>query len=475
MRKSGRSKKMAVLSGACKQVAGQRRPNMVRIAMPFGTHHFAPSRRALLAGLGATAVAAGTGARAQTDRALRSLRLQDVAMRLREGQAETVSWRFSPDMAAGNWTFRRGESLELDLNNATSSPVNLNWYGLGGVASVMPLLGEAPVGAGSRVTRSIPLRAAGTYFFDTRIGNESAARPLPCGAFTVAETSPPQVDRDEVLVLEDWRLKPDGTPMTPGGAAGESQTVYTINGRLDWTISARTNQRLRLRFVNGCHRTAIAFRIADHDVRVMAIDGQPAEPFPARDGRLILAPGTRIDVMLDAVRPPGSRSQILLHDGTTPRPIATLVYSPDAPVRDMPLPPAPPLADNGLPSQIPLQGAQRLDLSIGMPAADSDWSAAETISTRLAPTFRARRGRTVVLALTNRLTTPVTFHLHGHHFRLLDRLDDGWKPFWLDTLLFDAGQTQRIAFLAERPGNWLMEAMGIDWSAPRRLRWFAVE
>jgi FtsP/CotA-like multicopper oxidase with cupredoxin domain len=475
MRKSARSKKMAALSGACARAAGQRRGNVVRIAMPVGTHLFTPSRRALLAGLGATAVVTGTGANAQTDRALRSLRLQDVAMRLREGQAETVAWRFSPDMGGSNWTFRRGETLELDLNNATSSPVNLNWYGLGGLATAMPLLGQAPIGAGESVKRSVPLRAAGTYFFDTRFGNEDAARPLPCGAFTVAETFPPQVDRDDVLVLEDWRLKPDGAVMAPGAASAESQTVFTINGRLDWSISARTNQRLRLRFVNGCHRAAIAFRIADHDVRVMAIDGQPAEPFPARDGRLILAPGTRIDVMLDAIRPPGSRSQILLHDGTTPRPIATLVYSPDAPVRDAPLPQASPLADNGLPSQIPLQGAQRLELPIGAVAADADWSAAEAISTRLAPAFRARRGRTVVLALTNRLATPVTFHLHGHHFRLLDRLDDGWKPFWLDTLLFDAGQTQRIAFLAEQPGNWLMEVMGIDWFAPRVVRWFAIE
>ena len=97
------------------------------------------------------------------------------------------------------------------------------------------------------------------------------------------------------------------------------------------------------------------------------------------------------------------------------------------------------------------------------------------MSTQLAPAFRARRGRTVVLAITNRAAMPVTFHLHGHHVRLLDRLDDGWKPFWLDTLLFDTGQTQRIAFLAEHPGSWLMEIMGIDWTAPRLTRWFAVE
>ena len=62
------------------------------------------------------------------------------------------------------------------------------------------------------------------------------------------------------------------------------------------------------------------------------------------------------------------------------------------------------------------------------------------------PAFRAKAGRTVVLALTNRAAIATVFHLHGHHFRLLDRLDDGWKPFWLDTLAIEPGQTQRIAF-----------------------------
>ena len=58
------------------------------------------------------------------------------------------------------------------------------------------------------------------------------------------------------------------------------------------------------------------------------------------------------------------------------------------------------------------------------------------------PAFRAKAGRTVVLTLTNPATTATVFHLHGHHFRLLDRLDDGWKPFWLDTLAVEPGQTQ---------------------------------
>ena len=59
-----------------------------------------------------------------------------------------------------------------------------------------------------------------------------------------------------------------------------------------------------------------------------------------------------------------------------------------------------------------------------------------------------------MLALTNRAAIATVFHLHGHHFRLLDRLDDGWKPFWLDTLAFEPSQTQRIAFRAEYPGRY---------------------
>ena len=81
----------------------------------------------------------------------------------------------------------------------------------------------------------------------------------------------------------------------------------------------------------------------------------------------------------------------------------------------------------------------------------------------------------MVLALTNRGAIANVFHLHGHHFRLLDRLDDGWKPFWLDTLAIEPGQTQRIAFAAEYAGRWLIESVATDWAAPRLVRWYSVE
>ena len=105
----------------------------------------------------------------------------------------------------------------------------------------------------------------------------------------------------------------------------------------------------------------------------------------------------------------------------------------------------------------------------------SDWVKPASFSASKRPAFKAKAGRTVVLALSNRGETETAFHLHGHHFRLLDRLDDGWKPFWLDTLAVAPGQTQRIAFLAEFPGRWLLESTATQWEARRLVRWYSVE
>jgi FtsP/CotA-like multicopper oxidase with cupredoxin domain len=64
-------------------------------------------------------------------------------------------------------------------------------------------------------------------------------------------------------------------------------------------------------------------------------------------------------------------------------------------------------------------------------------------------------------------------HVHGHHFRLLDRLDDGWKPYWLDTLVV-GGRTERVAFVADNPGRWLIQCRSLEQPASMGAAWFAV-
>jgi FtsP/CotA-like multicopper oxidase with cupredoxin domain len=399
------------------------------------------------------------------------LRAGSGAAALRPGQPDTPVWSLLTSEAG--MRFRRGDSLEVMLDNDLPVPVILNWHGIDGAAAVEPLTARSLLASGAKDALVMPLRHAGTFLCDLRLLGDGQARPSPARAMVVQENEPVAVDRDEVVLVEDWRLRPDGSAIAPGADPKDTVPHYTVNGKSSLEFAARTNERLRIRFINGCQRSGIALKIEDHDVRVMAIDSQPSEPFLARNGQLVLAPGTRIDAFIDAVRPPGSISSILLHDGTEPRLIGRLVYSSEAPVRNAPLPAAMPLPSNGLPLQFDLKNALRIDLTLS--GQQADWVTPVTFAATSAPAFRAKPGRTVVLTLTNRANIPTVFHLHGHHFRLLDRLDDGWKPFWLDTLAVDAGQTQRVAFAADHVGRWLIESMAADWTAPRLLRWYSVE
>ena len=49
----------------------------------------------------------------------------------------------------------------------------------------------------------------------------------------------------------------------------------------------------------------------------------------------------------------------------------------------------------------------------------------------------------------------------------------GWKPFWLDTLAIGE-QVERIAFVADNPGKWLLESRVLDSRASPSAVWFAV-
>jgi FtsP/CotA-like multicopper oxidase with cupredoxin domain len=431
------------------------------------------NRRELLAGLGAAALGpAMSRIAAAQHRPVLMLQAKASILALRPGGPATPIWSLQGPAPDAGFHFKRGDEIEVTFQNELPVPMVLNWRGIDGMPAAEPLLARPPLPPGARETLVIPLRHAGTFLCDLRLLGDGQARPSGGRALVVGESEAVSVDRDEVLLIEDWRLRPDGTAIAPGTDPKDTVPLYTINGGTSLDMTVRRNERLRFRFINGCQRNVIAMKIEGHDVRVMALDGEPSEPFPARNGALVLAAGTRADALVDATAAPASTSSILLHDGREAHPIGRLIVSNEPPVRDAVMPAAPPLPSNGLPAQLDLRNALRFDLMLG--GAQSDWVTSANFASSAAPAFRAKAGRTVVLALTNRSAIAEVFHLHGHHFRLLDRLDDGWKPFWLDTLAMEPGQTQRIAFAAEYAGRWLMETMATDWAAPRLIRWYNI-
>jgi len=439
---------------------------MVRIGR-MASRNLHLSRRTLLGGLGASALPLWrprTAAAAAGEAIL--IQAKPGTLALRPGQPDTpVSILAGP---VSPLRFKRGASPQIAFQNGLPAPAVINWHGLDGVPVAEALTGPAAIVGGATTRLAMPLRHAGTLFGDLGLFTEGPSRALP---LVVEENEGQPVDRDEIVLIEDYRLRSDGMAVSPGSDPKDASSVFTVNGMVSPDIAVHSNQRLRLRFINACQRYVIAAKIEGLEARVMAFDGQPAEPFDARNGAVVLAPGGRADVYVDVTAPSGAKPQLLVHDGKDARPVARLVVSGEPPVRAAPLSPAPPLPSNGLPVQLELKGAQRFDLAL----TGNEWIAPASFTTSTAPAFKVRQGRIVTLALTNRNPIATVVHLHGHHARLLDRLDDGWKPYWLDTLAIAPGQTERVAFAAEHAGRWLLESTATDWAAPKLLRWYSVE
>ena len=338
---------------------------------------------------------------------------------------------------------KQGEELHVRLVNELTEPTTVHWHGVR-VPNRMDGafdLTQASVGSGASFDYRFRPPDAGTFFYHAHLPHQSDAGLY--GTLIVEEREPADVDRDIVLLL--------------GIVQPEDLTL--VNGAPRPGIPIQPGERVRLRLVNATGTRGLSLKIQEHAPWIMAIDGQPIEPFVPHEGRIGLAPGNRIDAVLDATAPPGAIASVLSGFRNEDQ-IARLVYQSSVRAsRRAGLPPRP-LPNNPLPARIDLKNALRIDMTVGR-GEDS------------APIFSVGRGRAVSLALRNASGHPHVVHLHGHHFRLLDRLDDGWKPYWLDTLV--VGELgERIAFVADNPGKWLIESRMLDRSGAGTAVWFAV-
>src|ERR1700736_3800137 len=147
-----------------------------------------------------------------------SLTLQAKAgvIALRPGGPDTPIWSLQGPTPDPGFRFKRGDPLEINLGNELPVSAVLNWHGIDGIPAAEPLVARAPLPPGGKETFAIPLRHAGTFWCDLRLLGDGQARPSRARAFVVGESEAVTVDRDEVFLIEDWRLRPDSTAIAPG-------------------------------------------------------------------------------------------------------------------------------------------------------------------------------------------------------------------------------------------------------------------
>ena len=225
---------------------------MVRIG-PMASPRFPLDRRELMAGLGAAALTSiSTSAGFAQVRPQLQLEGKVESLQLRPGTPATPVWGLGePDLK-----FKRGDIVDVGWSGFNDHLAMLNWRGIDGAPEVEPLPARL-----YKVTKQMPLRHAGTFLCDLGLLGDGQAPPSRAYALVVRESEPVAVDRDEVFLIEDWRVLPDGTAIAPGGEPKDAAPAYTVNGRTSFEISVRTNERVRLRFISACQRVVIAAKI----------------------------------------------------------------------------------------------------------------------------------------------------------------------------------------------------------------------
>jgi FtsP/CotA-like multicopper oxidase with cupredoxin domain len=410
-----------------------------------------PARRRFLVGAGAAIASLGLGDRACAETAPDGFRMLRARPMRASGDTLEPAWSYDGTVPGPTLRLKRGEELRLRLVNELAEPTAIHWHGVRVPNSMdgVPLLTQPAVGPSASFDYRFRPPDAGTFWYHAHPSGQ-IDRGLH-GALIVEEAEPVKVDRDIALVLA-----------MPAETSGAPAPVL-VNGSPRPDISVKTGERVRLRLINATAARGLALKLEGHIPWVMAIDGQPAEPFVARDSRLGLGPGSRVDLFVDMMRDAETVAPILtgLRDE---QPIARLVYESGGRARPPSQSPSLPLPPNPLPARIDLKSALRVELGL----ADG-----KPLDPAGPPLFTVKRGRAVTLALRNITGQPQAVHLHGHSCRLLDRLDDGWKPYWLDTLVV-GGEIERIAFAADNPGKWLIAWRMLERPDTAAAAWFAV-
>jgi FtsP/CotA-like multicopper oxidase with cupredoxin domain len=193
-----------------------------------------------------------------------------------------------------------------------------------------------------------------------------------------------------------------------------------------------------------------------------------------------MGPGARFELMFDMPREAGAAVSFILRGGEAaaiPGEVDRPMIVFDAEGEALAARPAiAGLAANPLlPTEIALERAKRVDLTIeGGGAAPFTLNGASFSDWGVKPLFAAPRGAPVTLGFVNKTAATQAIRLGGHVGRLLHALDDGWEPYWRDTILVAPGHTAHLAFVADNPGKWPIASAIPEHRAAGVGGWFQV-
>ena len=400
---------------------------------------------------------------------------------------DTSVWTYDGQVPGPVLAVQVGERLQIAFDNHLPQPTTVHWHGLR-VPNAMdgvPELTQALIMPGQSFPYDFPVRNSGTYWYHPHFAtSEQLDRGLH-GVIVVPEPQPPEVDRELVWVLDDWRLDnqarivADFDDRHDASHQGRFGNTATINGTVPGDVTVHAGERVRLRLVNVANAWIFGLQFNGHQPLIVAYDGHPVTPHAPPEGLVTIGPAQRVDVIVDMTEKSGQRFEV--SDRYYERSVyklTDLVYLRDGPSHagtrkpvKMPKPDLPaPLIANAQRHEIRFSGGamggMRAALFQGkqtgmraLASAGKMWAINGIVASGNddPPLLNLEFGRSYLLEFVNDTAFPHPIHLHGHPFQVLTLGARTLRePVWRDTLLMAANSKATVALVADNPGKWML-------------------
>ncbi|PSL14538.1 multicopper oxidase family protein [Shimia abyssi] len=401
---------------------------------------------------------------------------------LPEGEPATPMLGFNGSTPGPVLRARQGEVFDIRFLNQIGEGSAVHWHGLriDNAMDGVPGMTQDVVNAGGEFEYRFRAPDAGTFWYHSHNRSwEQVAKGL-YGPLIIEEPTPPDVDHDLIVMIDDWRMTENGT-LADGfenmhDQAHQGRLGNFARAHVEPVRQVRRGDRVRLRLINVATDRIFPVELEGVEGKVVALDGMPLESLQELSG-LILAPAQRADIIADVTSATSASFAFPTRDGLyllgeipvegsnitrQPSEISTLtqneVASPDM--------------DNAISLTLTMEGGA---MSRRMMQGMMDWNIwAFNGQSGLTdtPLHRFERGQTARIRLVNDTRFPHGIHLHGHHFFELGL--DGSQGAFRDTTLVDAGKSRDIVCVFDNPGRWLLHCHMLGHQAAGMKTWVEV-
>jgi len=396
--------------------------------------------------------------------------IREIELRAAPGATQQIDgrllnvWAYDGQVPGPILRARLGEEVVVRLQNDLPQPTTVHWHGVR-VPNAMdgvPGVTQDPVPPGGEFTYRFVPKDAGTFWFHPHVrGAEQVERGL-YGVLVVDDAESLPYSRDEVWVLDDWRLAQDGQidprfvtrhDLAHDGRWGQ---VVTVNGDAAQRSRVRPGERIRLRLVNTSNGRVYRPDFGELEPRIIAVDGMyTARPLPLEGFEL--APGNRLD--LDLVIPAQSagrtfaitdrftrRPFVLARIDVAGEPVATPSFDPPS---NPEVPTWAGATQRPVDETYVLNARRGGDHGIQWTINGNPWGEHEV--TQLA------EGRWVRVRFENASARLHPMHIHGQFFKVIARNGEPVDtPYFRDTVLLHRRETIDVGMVPLDWGRWMM-------------------